>query len=308
MWSEDLDSIRGSVVNDDLDSNASKDIRTHGLSATEAVVLGRLCGVKGVVKRGMYELVKSETFEQGCSEEDDEDDSDSGVGQAGGSRAKGKGKRRNGDGEKDSKRKRERLTQKDYMKLTTARSRLLSRWMRETAQFPEELLPCATSTARAEVYRAAEDTSGRTDGEAGSKEIGEGTGERNKDEDREWKGCTGSDPLAAREAHRRLVLQSGVQEAYLNDVVGGLGVLISLNWGRDPRARASGGSREDKGRRGRKVRSGNRAQGEVREGEGKDGEDVYHGGFCEGCVGRLEKVWTGARERVWKDFGVLFGV
>ncbi|TEB24789.1 hypothetical protein FA13DRAFT_1611200, partial [Coprinellus micaceus] len=50
VWSEDLDSIRG------------KDIRTHGLSATEAVVLGRLCGVKGVVKRGMYELVKSETF------------------------------------------------------------------------------------------------------------------------------------------------------------------------------------------------------------------------------------------------------
>lgn len=327
VWSAELDSIRasGSLGNDDLGSNnknknrnASEDIRTHGLSATEAVVLGRTCGLEGVVKRGMYELVKSETFEQGDDdgdndEEEEEEGSDSSMGGVGRSRAKGKGKgvmrdrQKRKEGEKG--RKREKLTQKDYMKLTTARARLLSRWMRETAQFPTDLLPCATSTARAGVNHGPEG-SGGTGREAGCEKargLGGGTAERRTDGDGEWEGCTGSDPLAAREAHRRLVLQSGVQEAYMNDVVGGLGVLFTLNWGRDPRGRGKAGGvrrngRELQGQGGRKMESGNAGE----EGQGEEGE-VYYGGFCEDCVGRLEKVWGGARERVWKDFGVLFG-
>lgn len=329
------------VWSDDLESICNVDVRRSGVSATEAVLLGRLCGLPGVVKRGMYELLKSETFEQGDSdseggesEEDEEDESeesedeesddlsviviDSDIEMISTSRTRksgrpgAKSKNSNQRKSKPKKKKKQKWTlpQKDFTLLTKARSKLTARWNRETIQFPESLLPCPDAIANA--------PSGVDPGEKASAQD---------DEEEEEYTCAASDAATAREAHRRLVIQSGVQERYMYEVIGGLEALEDLRWGWSPdEEEGDAGSASTSSRNASREKTGEdgedggdadecggkgRGKDEKRKDEEKDdddGEEVYYGEFCDGCVKKMKRMWRGARERVWKDCDGLLSI
>ncbi|KAF6748868.1 hypothetical protein DFP72DRAFT_915655 [Ephemerocybe angulata] len=130
----------------------------------EALSLGRRCWMPGVAKRAMYELLKDKLFWQGSSAK----------------------------GEKQSRIK---LPMKEIMLLTSARAKLQMRWIKETSQLSDALIPCG-----AEVQAGA-------------------------------RPCVGLTPLAAHEVHRGLVIQSDVQGRYVDDIIGGLDALSNLAWG-----------------------------------------------------------------------------
>ncbi|KAF6750223.1 hypothetical protein DFP72DRAFT_516287 [Ephemerocybe angulata] len=160
-WSDDLDRLR-------------KKRRVGSRDAAAALAIARTCGgLPGVVKRSMYQLLKDESLGQGQD-------------------SYGKGK----EGETGHV----GLATGDIVLLISARAKLQKRWMNETAQYPEALLPCPHDTT----YDASAEIKG---------------------------GCVAQDPLAAREAHRKLVIASGFQDEWVNDVVGGLEALQSLPWG-----------------------------------------------------------------------------
>ncbi|KAF5320508.1 hypothetical protein D9611_010707 [Ephemerocybe angulata] len=160
-WSDDLDRLR-------------KKRRVGSRDAAAALAIARTCGgLPGVVKRSMYQLLKDESLGQGQD-------------------SYGKGK----EGETG----RVGLATGDIVLLISARAKLQKRWMNETAQYPEALLPCPHDTT----YDASAEIKG---------------------------GCVAKDPLAAREAHRKLVIASGFQDEWVNDVMGGLEALQSLPWG-----------------------------------------------------------------------------
>ncbi|TEB19483.1 hypothetical protein FA13DRAFT_1802193 [Coprinellus micaceus] len=358
-----------------------------GVSATEAVITGRLCNLPGVVKRGMWELGKSETFEQGSDGEGDkgswasdgqvgvdgdegESDDEDGGGGEDGMGAEGESGDEGGEdsddamsvividsdiemitpsssrrrrtkskptskssqtqhkvnpalGPKAPKRnigtmmKREKrkwtLPAKDFTRLTLARSRLVAVWMRESVQFPEELLRVGCPDAIAnrpshpsESVSHDDEVEQEDDAEGG---VGRAGGRKTGGDDGgNWYTCTAADASAAREAHRRLVVQSGVQGMWVNDVMGGLEALKGLRWGWSPPSSTGLGS----GASGSKSGSGSWSKfkgkerskqdnkgGEEGEEEEEEEEEMYYGEFCDACVERMRERWERVRKEVW---------
>ncbi|KAF5320441.1 hypothetical protein D9611_010735 [Ephemerocybe angulata] len=142
-------------------------------NAIEALTIGRLSGLPGVVKRAMYELLNDEALGQAQDGDD----------------VSGEGERFNPS-----------LPSMDVLLLVSARSKLQRRWIKETSQYPPALLPC---THDAPSHGSHQDI---------------------------WKICIAKEPSAAREAHRKLVLESGCQEQWINDVMGGFEALLDLPW------------------------------------------------------------------------------
>ncbi|KAF6748880.1 hypothetical protein DFP72DRAFT_915677 [Ephemerocybe angulata] len=142
-------------------------------NAIEALTIGRLSGLPGVVKRAMYELLKDEALGQAQDGDD----------------VSGEGERFNPS-----------LSSMDVLLLVSARSKLQRRWIKETSQYPPALLPC---THDAPSHGSHQDI---------------------------WKICIAKEPSAAREAHRKLVLESGCQEQWINDVMCGFEALSDLPW------------------------------------------------------------------------------
>lgn len=138
----------------------------QGADPVEAMTVGRRCGMPTVLKRAIYELLKDELFYQDADDAHEADGDEGG----GGSNAV--------------------LSTKVILLLTSARAKLQSSWVRETAQFPDALLQPPNCGGP----------------------------------------CTSMDANAAHTAHRELVIRSGVQERYMNDVIGGFGELAEGKW------------------------------------------------------------------------------
>ncbi|KAF6748867.1 hypothetical protein DFP72DRAFT_915651 [Ephemerocybe angulata] len=144
-----------------------------GACPVEAIEVGRTCGIPGVVRRGMYELLKDEMLGQSIDED---------VGSC----------------EDDEAQPKSILKIEDILVLTLARAKLQRAWIKATSQFPASCLPCVADAAL-------------------------------PDHDP----CLSARPFEVRELHRKLVIQNGLQDEYMNDVIGGLNVLTSLSWRED---------------------------------------------------------------------------
>ncbi|KAF6750220.1 hypothetical protein DFP72DRAFT_911379 [Ephemerocybe angulata] len=128
----------------------------QGADPVGAMTVGRRCGMPGVLKRaiGMPTIA------------------------------------READGDERGGRSNAVLPTKVILLLTSARAKLQSIWVRETAQFPDALLQPPNCGGP----------------------------------------CTSMDANAAHTAHRELVIRSGVQERYMNDVIGGFVELAEGKW------------------------------------------------------------------------------
>ncbi|KAF6745005.1 hypothetical protein DFP72DRAFT_856874 [Ephemerocybe angulata] len=234
-----------------------------GVEMAEVVSVARMCGLAGVVKRALWEVCTDESFGMSSGSEDDSDsDIDVEAGPEGGRREK------EWTG---------RLDVKDVARMLVARSRIQIKWVSMTGVLPdiarcgEPSSSSATGTVSGVANMNADMLGGNVNVGASGLEDGVGAG---------WVRCVSHDVAAAREAHHRLVIRSGVQERWMVDPVRGFEVLAGLRWGRKEQERRE---------------------------KGEEDEDMY-GGFCEGCVEQMRRVWMRTRERIWKDFGEVIAV
>ncbi|RXW15093.1 hypothetical protein EST38_g10761 [Candolleomyces aberdarensis] len=255
------------VVSDVWSGDLKKLTTTKLSGATEVLALSRKSGgiggtMDGVVKRAMYELLRHETFEQEDSDSDEDDCEIFSVHGSSEEEDEVYPKNRSSKGGRHGdNRKKWKLPTKDVMLLTSARAKLQRRWMKDTAVYPGELLPCQGLSSSPTTSSTTSTSSGQLPPRAPS-------------------ACPGTNPPLAQEVFRKLLLSAPSSaaesnlndedtidhvEAYMDDVVCGYTALLSLPW----RERA---------------------------------------GFCDDCVERQRRMWSGTRERVWKDCEVLFGL
>ncbi|KAF5320518.1 hypothetical protein D9611_010723 [Ephemerocybe angulata] len=172
-----------------------------------------------------------------------------------------------------------RLDAKDVARLLVARRRMEMKWVSMTGGVPD-------------IARCGEPVGGTVGGDANAGANANAGASATPRGVEAGARCTSHDAAAAREAHYRLVVRSGVQERWMVDPVRGFEVLEALRWGRR--------SDSQNDRNDRNVEVGDRNDVDM---EGGEGDEEVYGGFCEGCVERIRRVWRGTRERVWKDFG-----
>ena len=165
--------------------------------ATESLALARFCGLLRVMKRVMYELVRSPGYGQNDTDVDLDDDAEDADDEEGGM-GMGMGA---GAGGRSAGRRHVELQSADKDALTRARENLTSLWIMTTKSVAEAFMHCPNA------------------GPVGA--------DANVDADAQP--CTTTTP-GLRLAHMRLVHESGLMEDYTFDAVCGLQALMDAPW------------------------------------------------------------------------------